>query len=119
MIVTRKVIPRRTVLRGIGATVALPLLDGMVPAFASAKPILRFGAVYVPNGMAMKHFFPATEGTGFEITPILEPLRPFRDRLVVLGGLSPARGLRLAWRGRRRSLTCPHLVPDEPPCQEG
>ena len=88
MIVTRKGLPRRTVLRGIGATVALPFLDSMVPAFASAQPVLRFGAIYVPNGMAMANFFPATEGAGFEVSPILEPLEPFRDHLVVLGGLS-------------------------------
>ena len=89
MIITQKAIPRRTVLRGLGATLALPLLDSMTPAFAApAKPILRFGAIYVPNGMIMRNFHPATVGTGFELTPILEPLKPFRDRMVVYGGLS-------------------------------
>ena len=58
MIVTKKSIPRRTVLRGIGASLALPLLDGMVPAFAAlrntaAQPVRRYGVVYVPNGMMM------------------------------------------------------------------
>ena len=58
MIVTKKHLSRRTVLRGLGATLALPLLDGMVPAFApmrnsAAEPVRRFGAVYVPNGMNM------------------------------------------------------------------
>ena len=89
MIVTQRAIPRRTVLRGLGATLALPLLDGMVPAFAATpKPILRFGASYVPNGMMMRKFHPATEGTGFELTPILEPLKAFRDRMTVFGGLT-------------------------------
>jgi hypothetical protein len=66
MIITKKAIPRRTVLRGLGASLALPLLDGMVPAFAAirnsaAHPVRRFGVVYVPNGMAMKHWTPAPD----------------------------------------------------------
>jgi hypothetical protein len=93
MIITKKAIPRRTVLRGIGASLALPLLDGMVPAFAAlrntaAQPVRRFGVVYVPNGMAMGSWTPATEGAAFEITPILQPLEPFRDQLLVVSGLS-------------------------------
>jgi hypothetical protein len=93
MIVTRKAISRRTVLRGFGAALALPFLDGMVPAFAAvqrsaAAARLRFGTVYVPAGVALKNFWPATTGKGFEFTPILEPLKPFRDNLVVLGGLA-------------------------------
>jgi len=97
MIITKKAIPRRTVLRGIGASLALPLLDGMVPAFASlrntvAKPVGRLGVVYVPNGMAMEYWTPAAEGTAFELTPILQPLAPFRDELLVLSGLSGVRG---------------------------
>ena len=96
MFVTKKAIPRRTVLRGIGATLALPLLDGMVPALtalgrSAAKPALRFGAVYVPNGMVMQNWTPAAAGTGFELTPILQPLAPFRDRLTVLSGLETPR----------------------------
>ena len=64
MIITRKAIPRRTVLRGLGATLALPLLDGMVPALSAvrntpARGMRRFGVVYVPNGMAMEHWTPA------------------------------------------------------------
>ena len=97
MFVTKKAIPRRTVLRGIGATLALPLLDGMVPALtalgkSAAKPALRFGAVYVPNGMVMQNWTPQAAGTGFEFTPILQPLEPFRDRLTVLSGLETPRG---------------------------
>ena len=93
MIITKKAIPRRTVLRGLGATVALPLLDGMVPALSAlsktaAKPVVRFGAVYVPNGMVMENWTPAAEGNKFALTPILEPLAPFRDQLTVVSGLS-------------------------------
>ena len=88
MINTRRVLSRRTVLRGMGASLALPLLDGMVPAFAAPRPVRRFGAVYVPNGMSLPHFFPATSGPGFALSPSLKPLEPFRDRLVVFSGLS-------------------------------
>ena len=93
MIVTRKAIPRRTVLRGIGASLALPFLDSMAPAFAAirksaANPVRRFGVVYVPNGMAMRHFTPATEGEGFEISRILKPVEQFADQMHVLTGLN-------------------------------
>ena len=93
MLITRKAIPRRTMLRGIGATLALPLLDGMVPALTAvqktaARPIARFGVMYVPNGMIMQQWTPATEGAGFELTPTLTPLTPFRDNLLVLSQLA-------------------------------
>ena len=93
MMITKKALPRRTVLRGLGATVALPLLDGMVPALSAlgrtaARPAVRFGAVYVPNGMVMQNWTPAATGAGFELTPTLTPLAPFRDRLLVLSGLN-------------------------------
>ncbi|HTA71473.1 MAG TPA: DUF1552 domain-containing protein [Bryobacteraceae bacterium] len=93
MIVTKKAIPRRTMLRGIGAALALPLLDSMVPAFSAtsktaAKPINRFGVVYVPNGMIMKNYLPATEGAEWELTPTLSALEPFRKQLLVLSGLN-------------------------------
>ncbi len=91
MIITKKAIPRRTVLRGLGATVALPLLDGMVPAYAAlrntaAAPTRRLGVVYVPHGAVMDSWTPSTEGADFEFSPILAPLAPFRDRLLVLTG---------------------------------
>jgi hypothetical protein len=93
MIVTKNAIDRRTVLRGLGVTVALPLLDAMVPALTAfqktaAKPVNRFGAVYVPNGIMMKQWTPEAEGDAFDFTPILKPLEPFRDRLLVLSGLN-------------------------------
>ncbi|MBM3736908.1 MAG: DUF1552 domain-containing protein [Acidobacteria bacterium] len=84
---TRKTLPRRTVVRGIGASVALPLLDAMVPAGSSPKPVHRFLAFYVPNGMAMQYWTPASAGSAFELTPILEPLARFRNRMVVLSGV--------------------------------
>ena len=114
MIITKKAIPRRTVLRGMGATLALPLLDGMVPALSAlqktaAKPINRFGVMYVPNGMIMKNWTPAAEGAGFELTPTLAPLAPFRDQLLVLSGLDcvPTPG-----RPGRRARQGQHAVPD-------
>ncbi|HXH25291.1 MAG TPA: DUF1552 domain-containing protein [Vicinamibacterales bacterium] len=93
MTITRKAIPRRTVLRGIGATVALPLLDGMVPAASAlaqtpAAPSPRFGFVYVPHGSIMRDWTPAQEGSGFEFSPILKPLEPFREHVTVLTNLS-------------------------------
>ena len=92
MIVTRKAIHRRTVLRGLGVSLALPLLDGMVPAFAAlrktpANAPRRFGVVYVPNGIAMSQWTPATEGAGFELTRILQPLEQYRERMLVLSGM--------------------------------
>ena len=95
MIITRHALPRRTVLRGLGTAVALPLLEGMVPALtalertaARAKP--RLGVVYVPHGAVMNNWTPAADGKGFEFSPILQPLEPFRDRLQVLTGLDHA-----------------------------
>ena len=71
---------------------ALPLLDAMTSALslragAAAAPIRRFQTVYVPNGMAMEFWTPQSEGRGFQLSPILEPLAPFRDQLLVLSGL--------------------------------
>src|SRR5438477_5418096 len=87
-----KSLPRRTVLRGLGATVALPFLEAMLPAFsrralAAAKPAHRFQTFYVPNGMAMEHWLPKGEGTAFELSPILEPLAAYRNQMLVLSGL--------------------------------
>src|SRR5579862_3544524 len=93
MFLSKKSLPRRTLLRGLGAGVALPFLDAMVPAFtplakAAANPRLRFGVVYIPNGAIMQQFTPKTVGTGFEFTPILKPLEPFRDSLAVVTNLT-------------------------------
>ena len=93
MFVTKRNLSRRTVLRGIGATVALPLLDSMIPALTAltktaAKPIQRFGVVYVPNGVVIDKWTPQTDGFGFDFTPILKPLEPFRENLLVVSGLT-------------------------------
>jgi len=92
MMISKRAVPRRTVLRGLGTTLMLPLLDSMVPALTAlgqtpARPTHRFGVVYVPNGMIMPSYLPTTEGAGFELTPTLRPLAPFRDQMLVLSGL--------------------------------
>src|SRR5262244_3317662 len=92
MIIVGKTISRRTVLRGIGTAIALPLLDAMVPALTAsqntaAKPIQRFGVVYHPNGIIYDKWLPKGVGTEFEFSPILAPLEPFRDKVVVVTGL--------------------------------
>ena len=93
MIVTKKAIPRRTMLRGLGATLALPLLDGMIPALTAqsrtaAAPVHRFGVMYVVNGMIMQNWTPTAEGAGYELTPTLASLAPHRDRFSVLSQLA-------------------------------
>jgi hypothetical protein len=92
MIITKKALSRRTVLKALGVTLPLPLLDAMVPAATAlartpAKPAMRFGAVYVPNGVIPGQWFPATEGSGFEFSKTLKPLEPFRDHLLIVSGL--------------------------------
>jgi hypothetical protein len=92
MIITKKSIPRRTVLRGLGTALALPLLDSMVPALSAlgrtaARPKTRLGIVYVPHGAVMNKWTPAVDGDAFELSPILQPLQPFRKRLAVISGL--------------------------------
>ena len=86
---TKRSLPRRAVLQGLGTTLALPLLDAMIPPSlrAATKPVHRFQAFYVPNGMAMEYWSPKGEGRNFELSPILEPLAPFRDKMLVLSGI--------------------------------
>src|SRR5436190_1946980 len=83
--------PRRTVLRGLGAAVALPLLDAMVPALTAAantpaKAVPRLGVIYHPNGVIYENWLPKGAGRGFELSPVLQPLEPFREQLVVVTG---------------------------------
>jgi hypothetical protein len=85
----RKHIDRRTVLRGVGAAIALPALDAMFPAAASGpKPPRRLAVVYVPNGIIMKDWKVAATGRDFAFTRILKPLEPFRQEITVLSGLA-------------------------------
>src|SRR5437764_5888509 len=89
--ITRKALPRRSFLRGMGTAVALPFLEAMVPAFASAapgKPPVRMAFVYVPNGMDMRHWNPDYEGKLTTLPRILKPLEPFKDDILLLGNLT-------------------------------
>ena len=92
MFITRMHLPRRTFLRGIGATLALPFLDAMMPAATaqsrSAMPRLRFGVTYVPNGFVMSKWTPKEAGAAYELPPILAPLAPHRDRVLVVSNLT-------------------------------
>jgi Protein of unknown function (DUF1552) len=89
MMIFKKAIPRRTFLRGAGASLALPLLDSMVPAFAATnKSPVRLSIVYTSNGVSMEKWYPKTVGTGFQLSPALEPLVPYRQQLLVLSGLN-------------------------------
>lgn len=90
--ITSKHLNRRTLLRGLGAAIALPMLDAMRPAFAAPAKIAsqarRVAVVYVPNGIVMKDWKPAETGTNFAYTRILKPLEPFRQDITVLSGLA-------------------------------
>jgi hypothetical protein len=92
-IVTKKHLSRRSLLRAAGASVALPLLDSMVPALTAqnrtaARAVRRLGFVYVPHGAIMQQFTPAGEGPNFAFSPILSPLEPLRERVVVVSNLA-------------------------------
>src|SRR5437773_6439331 len=88
--VTKKALQRRTFLRSMGATVALPLLDAMVPALSakSVKLTPRLGFIYIANGVIQNQWIPASTGRGFELPPILKPLEPVRSHINVLSGVS-------------------------------
>jgi len=93
MFITKKSISRRTALRGMGVTLALPLLDAMTPAFkaqskGAAAALPRMGFFYTPNGVTLSHYLPKTTGADFEITPILKPLESVRDQMVIVTGLA-------------------------------
>src|SRR5262249_13967702 len=97
MLITRKAISRRAVLRGVGATVSLPLLDSMVPALpaldrSTAAPPRRLGFVYIPNGANEASWKPRGEAPALELSPTLAPLEPVRDHLVVVSGLRSFNG---------------------------
>ena len=92
MIISKKSLARRTFLRGMGAAVALPALEAMVPAFKASAAMVtpRFGAVFVPNGAIVESWIPRTSGAGFELSPILQPLAKYKDSLVVVSNLTRA-----------------------------
>src|SRR5258708_4453707 len=93
MVITKMHLSRRTVLRGLGVTLALPFLDSMVPALTAlsktaAAPVRRFGVFYVPNGMSMPYWFPKTAGPLAELPPTLRSLAEVKDRVLLMGGLA-------------------------------
>lgn len=94
--ITRKHLPRRTFLKGLGTAIALPMLDAMVPALGWAagrtKPARRMAFVYVPNGIVMPEWTPKEEGAGFDLPPILQPLAAYRPDMLVLSGLTHNNG---------------------------
>jgi hypothetical protein len=95
---TKRHLSRRTFLRGAGVTLALPFLDSMLPASAlraSARQALsvrptRFGAIYFPHGAIMPKWTPAQEGAGYELTEILQPIKPFYDQVSIISDLRHA-----------------------------
>src|SRR5258708_5022971 len=92
MFITKKHLTRRTVLRGVGTAIALPLLDAMIPARTAlaqtaAKATPHLGFIYFPHGAVMNQWTPTTEGSDFAMSPILKPLEPFKKHLTVVSGL--------------------------------
>ncbi len=88
MFITRKQIPRRSFLKGAGTGIALPMLDAMIPAFAAEPaPITRYSFLHVPHGASPGYWNPETTGSNWELSPILQPLAPFKDQLTVISGM--------------------------------
>jgi hypothetical protein len=100
MMITKKALARRTFLRGLGTTMALPFFDAMMPAMAGtgalAAPAVRLGFVYVPNGIIPKAWLPSKVGTGFEMPSTMKPLEAHRDKIVVLSNLAQNGGRALS-----------------------
>lgn len=93
MIITKKALPRRTFLRGLGTTMALPFLDAMVPALAAAPGApVRMAFVYHPVGMILDRWTPKEKGAGFAITPTMRPLEAYREHTTILSGLAQVQG---------------------------
>src|ERR1700674_3538901 len=89
MFITKMAIPRRTFLRGLGTTLALPMLDAMAPALSAAAPTPpRLSFLYVANGVIQDQWTPKTAGAGFELTPILKPLEALKKDINVVSGLA-------------------------------
>jgi hypothetical protein len=97
MFISKMSLPRRTFLRGMGVTVALPLLEAMVPAATTlaasvAKRPTRAGFIYIPHGADMTSWTPSSAGANFELSRTLAPLAPFKESLVVVSNLMRAGG---------------------------
>jgi Protein of unknown function (DUF1552) len=110
MIIRRKPMGRRTVLRGMGATLALPLLEAMMTsasaAETAAKARMRLQVIYMPNGMMMPNFTPAQKGEGYALTPILKPLEPYREKFTVISGLAHKQAEALGDGGGDHGRSC-------------
>ena len=109
MFVTKKALSRRTVLRGAGAMVALPLLDAMFPAFAPAAattPVKRFGVVYHPNGVIYDSWLPKGVGSNYELSPTLKGLEGLKDKILVVTGLASDQAEALGDGGGDHSRAC-------------
>ncbi|MDA0204694.1 MAG: DUF1552 domain-containing protein [Acidobacteria bacterium] len=118
MVITKKALARRTFLHGVGAAVALPFLDAMVPALsAAAKPAPRFSAVYFGNGANMFDWTPEAEGTGFAFPSTLKSLEPFRDHTLVLTGLDNHPGSDQGDAGGQHPRAAPAFMSCEHPKQ--
>jgi len=107
--ITKKAISRRTILRGAGTAVALPLLDAMIPAFAPAAttaPVKRLGVVYHPNGVIYDKWLPTGAGSNFELSPTLKGLEAFKDKLIVITGLFSDQAEPLGDGGGDHSRAC-------------
>src|SRR5580692_5184404 len=90
---TKKHLSRRSLLRGVGVSLALPLLDSMIPAHTllantAADPQLRLGFCYMPHGAVMSAWTPVSDGAGYTLSRTLAPLEPFQDNVLVLTGLA-------------------------------
>ena len=107
MIITKKALPRRTFLRGMGAAVALPLLDAMVPAMAATpvRPVRRLGYIFIPMGSDINRWTPSGEGALTELSPILQPLEPWKDDITVLTNME----LRNAYPGTHATSNSAYL----------
>src|ERR1700704_2143731 len=88
--VMKKALERRALLRGMGATLALPFLDAMVPALSAAtlRPTPRLGFVYIAHGVIQDQWIPTTTGHDFELSPSLKALAPVKSHINVVSGLS-------------------------------
>ena len=110
MIIRSKPMARRTVLRGMGATLALPLLEAMMTsasaAEAAAKARMRLQVIYMPNGMMMQNYTPAQTGEGYAMTPILKPLEPYREKFAVISGLAHKQAEALGDGGGDHGRSC-------------
>jgi hypothetical protein len=107
MFVTKKAISRRTLLRGVGTVIALPLLDAMIPAFAATPaPIRRFGVVYHPNGVIYDKWLPDGTGANYELSPTLKGLEAFKKDVIVITGLASDQAEALGDGGGDHSRAC-------------